>query len=253
MMTLRTLKLLDLQFVDLSKLKSYYGVVFFFLLNILSNIKALQYSNVETVIVFRTCTTLAIAYCDYRFLRLSKPSMEVVFSIVTIVLGAIIYLLMDSQLKVESIFWATLYFVIQCCEVLYVKYITSSVPMSSWTRSFYNNLIAFPFIAIAAVALGETTPLSAAFDNGDINQGCVLMVGLSCGMGLLISWTGFVCREQVSATAFSVLGNVNKILTVAINCMIWDKHSSASGIAGLLLSLLGGGLYSHFASRAPSK
>uniref|UniRef100_A0A0E0B183 Uncharacterized protein n=1 Tax=Oryza glumipatula TaxID=40148 RepID=A0A0E0B183_9ORYZ len=68
-------------------------------------------------------------------------------------------------------------------------------------------------------------------------------VALSCVFGLLISFFGFATRKAISATAFTVTGVVNKFLTVAINVLIWDKHSSPFGLICLLFTIAGGVLY----------
>ena len=36
---------------------------------------------------------------------------------------------------------------------------------------------------------------------------------------------------------------MNKMLTVTVNVLIWDKHASAAGIGALCVCLLGGSLY----------
>ena len=36
---------------------------------------------------------------------------------------------------------------------------------------------------------------------------------------------------------------MNKMLTVTVNVLIWDKHASSTGIAALCVCLLGGSLY----------
>ena len=71
----------------------------------------------------------------------------------------------------------------------------------------------------------------------------VLPVGLSCLFGLAISFFGFSCRRAISATGFTVLGIVNKLLTVVINLLIWDKHSTFVGTVGLLICMIGGIMY----------
>jgi hypothetical protein len=71
----------------------------------------------------------------------------------------------------------------------------------------------------------------------------VLPVALSCLFGLSISFFGFSCRGAISATGFIVLGIVNKLLTVVINLLIWDKHASFVGTIGLLICMSGGVLY----------
>ncbi|GJN08654.1 hypothetical protein PR202_ga26597 [Eleusine coracana subsp. coracana] len=51
------------------------------------------------------------------------------------------------------------------------------------------------------------------------------------------------CWRAISATGFTVLGIVNKLLTVVINLLIWDKHASLVGTIGLLICMSGGVLY----------
>lgn len=77
----------------------------------------------------------------------------------------------------------------------------------------------------------------------------LLPVGLSCLFGLAISFFGFSCRRAISATGFTVLGIVNKLLTVVINLIIWDKHSTLVGTVGLLICMLGGIMYQQSTSK----
>ena len=61
--------------------------------------------------------------------------------------------------------------------------------------------------------------------------------------GTGISWAGFKCQSCITATAYTVVGVVNKMVTVLANVLIWDQHASGVGIASLLLCLVGGALY----------
>jgi GDP-mannose transporter len=56
-------------------------------------------------------------------------------------------------------------------------------------------------------------------------------------------YTGWLCRGMVSATSFTLVGVVNKFLTVLLNVIVWDKHSTPSGIAAVCLCLLAGVFY----------
>ena len=47
----------------------------------------------------------------------------------------------------------------------------------------------------------------------------------SCVVGLAISFTGWYCRSQVTATCYTVLGVANKMVTVLVNLLIWDEHA----------------------------
>jgi len=119
--------------------------------------------------------------------------------------------------------------------------------MSNWGRSFYNNLLALPIIIIILAFTGEGNQVIQIYDQGfPLLSG--LLVLLSCFTGLLLSLSGFTCREAVSATSFSVIGNMNKFLTVLINCTIWDKHATPLGLVGIFVSLVGGILYTRLSS-----
>ena len=47
----------------------------------------------------------------------------------------------------------------------------------------------------------------------------------------------------MTATAYTVVGVMNKMLTVTANALIWDKHASSAGIGSLLICLLAGSAY----------
>lgn len=48
---------------------------------------------------------------------------------------------------------------------------------------------------------------------------------------------------MVSATTYTLVGVVNKFLTVLLNVLVWDKHSSPFGIFAVCVCLLSGTLY----------
>ena len=52
------------------------------------------------------------------------------------------------------------------------------------------------------------------------------MIFITCVVGLAISYAGMECRNLLSATAFTVVGVLNKMATVLVNTAIWDKHVS---------------------------
>src|SRR2546430_2499724 len=92
-----------------NKIKVYGGVVIVFVSNIFTNIKALEYSNVETVIVFQTLTSLGVAYGDYKYLNTGMPSSNILISLFIIVFGALCYVVTDSSFRIEGYFWVALY------------------------------------------------------------------------------------------------------------------------------------------------
>ena len=79
-------------------------------------------------------------------------------------------------------------------------------------------------------------------DDLQITNASLLWLGLSCVIGIGISWAGFWCQSLVSATKYTVVGVMNKMLTVTLNVLVWDKHASPAGIFALGLCLIGGSL-----------
>jgi hypothetical protein len=50
-------------------------------------------------------------------------------------------------------------------------------------------------------------------------------------------------RTMMSATSFTVVGVLNKVLTIVLNGMYWPDHVLWSSTIGLLFSLVGGSFY----------
>jgi solute carrier family 35 protein len=109
---------------------------------------------------------------------------------------------------------------------------------SNWGRVFYTNLWA---CLIAGCLTAATEPHTLMTFTWTWQSGCAL--GVSCVLGVAMSYFAFLCRAQVSATHFTVIGNICKVVTVLINICIWDKHASPTGICFLLICLVAAFLY----------
>ena len=56
-------------------------------------------------------------------------------------------------------------------------------------------------------------------------------------------------RRKITATGFTVLGCTNKLITMAVNIMVWEHHASWGGQACLLVCIAGGVLYGELSQR----
>ena len=111
--------------------------------------------------------------------------------------------------------------------------------MTSWGRSYYTNLLGLPPVLFLMVVFQEWTVL----EDQVWSAAAMGVLGLSCAIGVCMSYSAFLLRANVSATMFTVMGIMCKIGTVVINQVIWDKHASANGLAALLVCLLAGTFY----------
>jgi len=71
-------------------------------------------------------------------------------------------------------------------------------------------------------------------------------------MGTLIGYSSWWCRGVVSATSFTLIGVINKCLTILLSVMIWGQHATPGGIFSLFVCLSGGLIYQQAPMRGES-
>lgn len=216
-----------------------------FILCLYSNGKTLEHANVETIIVFRSCSPLLVSIMDWAFLGRQFPSLRSAFALVLLIVSALGYVQQDGQFLLQGIsayYWAMLYLLTVVLEMVYGKHILSGLQLSSpvWSAALCTNgLSVLPMLSLAALA-GEPRKLAGGAGMQAAGLG---LLACSCALGIGIAWTTWDCRNKVSATTFTLIGVSCKLLTVLINALIWDKHASAAGMAWLLLVLTASTMY----------
>lgn len=265
-------------------LRSFFPVAVGFLATLYCNSKALQHLNIETFIVCRsaarkharpranTCahtpvlthdadshvalsdrnsTPIVISVMEFAFLGRELPDRRSTLCIIGMLAGAAGYAVTDSTFSVNGYSWLAGWTVAFLFDQIYIKHVVDSVPVASnWSRAMFTNawaaIILFVMVAMNSV---EQTIVS---DGEAWTLGCVLAVGCSCVVALLISYMSFLARKQLTATTFTILGNACKILSVVLNVLIWDKHASALGLCMLSITLISAMVYTPAPVRTPS-
>jgi len=233
------LGLVEVDELELPKLKSFFLVSVAFLCCIFTNIKTLQFCNVETFIVFRASTPVVIGVADWFILGRELPNSRSCLSMLALVVGAGAYMATDSSYQVHGYRWVFIWYCTFCFDQLYIKHVVDAVAVrSNWGRVFYTNLWS------AILLLGMTMLLEPnVLSKTTWTPSQIGALVLSCVLGTAMSYFAFLCRAAVSATSFTVIGNVCKITTVLINIVIWDKHASVLGIVFLLACLVAAAAY----------
>ena len=151
--------------------------------------------------------------------------------------------------------WAVAYLVSMTIDFVYIKHVVMTIGLNTWGLVLYNNLEALLLFPIELLIMGELKKIKheITVESDWYEMQVVLPVGLSCLFGLAISFFGFSCRRAISATGFTVLGIVNKLLTVVINLVVWDKHSTFVGTLGLLICMFGGVMYQQSTVKKPTQ
>jgi len=229
---------MDIEPLKWEKAKPFALATLVFYICLLANTQALKSVNVETVIVVRSCSPIAVSVLDVLALGQDTPNFKGIMALLSIAGGAALYVVVDAGFIIEGYTWLMVYFVFIVIEMVFVKFIVETIPMSTWTRVYYNNVLSLPMAMISALVMGDW-----AFMRVEWTLGAFTIVGASCLIGVAISYAGFNLRKLVSATSFTVVGVVCKILTIFINDMIWSKHSNAIGHIGLLICISSGFFY----------
>mmetsp|Transcript_9933 Transcript_9933/g.15987 ORF Transcript_9933/g.15987 Transcript_9933/m.15987 type:complete len:321 (-) Transcript_9933:257-1219(-) len=226
--------LIEVDDLEWSKVKPYMLVAVAFLSTIYTNIKTLQYANVETFIVFRSSTPILVSVADWMFLGRELPSMQSSVCLGGLLLGAIGYVLSDTKPEVNGYAWVVVWYAVFCFDQIYLKHAADNVKMrSNWGKVYYSNLLACAPLTLITIVTQETTVLTEL-----PSVEALLAVGLSILLGVAMSYFAWMARSLISATYFTVVGNSCKIITIIINRCIWDKHATNQGLVFLLLCLL---------------
>ena len=115
------------------------------------------------------------------------------------------------------------------------------VAMSTWSRVYYNNTLSIvPAVTICVVS-GELSSLI----HFEWTSQHFFAISASCVVATGISFFAFQLRAMVSATSFTVIGVLNKVLAVLLNIVVWEYHAGPLGLVGLFLCIGAGTLFQH--------
>ncbi|KAF9609781.1 hypothetical protein IFM89_018229 [Coptis chinensis] len=247
------LKILEHDSLDFLIMWRFLPAAMIFYLSLFTNSELLLHANVDTFIVFRSAVPIFVAMGEALYLHQPWPSIRTWLSLSTIFSGSVLYVLTDYQFTLTAYSWALAYLISMTVDFVYIKHVVMTVGLNTWGLVLYNNLEALLLFPLELLIMGELKKIKHEItDESDwYSFVVVLPVGLSCLFGLAISFFGFSCRRAISATGFTVLGIVNKLLTVVINLIIWDKHSTVVGTIGLLICMGGGIMYQQSTSNKP--
>mmetsp|Transcript_16160 Transcript_16160/g.24438 ORF Transcript_16160/g.24438 Transcript_16160/m.24438 type:complete len:318 (-) Transcript_16160:1711-2664(-) len=240
---------IDCDALEMAKAKKFLPVALIFLSTIFANMKSLQYANVETFMVFRFSTPLVVSIADYMFLGRKLPNARSWMCLFALLVGAFGYAQTDSSFQVKGYTFCAIWYVIFCIDQIYLKHVINTVKMdSTWGRVFYSNFLAS--VPLVFTFINDADEIQAL---KDMSTSAFMAVFLSVALGVGMSYFAWMARSLLSAASFTVVGNICKILTIAINVSLWDKHASSVGIACLMFCLLAAYFYQQAPMRADSK
>jgi GDP-mannose transporter len=174
--------------LEWSKVKAYALYIVAFVAAIYANMQALSHSNVETVIVFRACSPIAVTVVEYLFMDRAWPSLRSSLSLCVVAIGAVFYCMSDSQFLLDGIksyYWVIAYFFLITFEMTYGKKLTSAVKMESvWGPVLYCNLLAAGPMFLIGYFNGDYENIGEKL--AEVPANGVMILLFSCVAGTLI-------------------------------------------------------------------
>eukprot|EP01059_Diplonema_ambulator_P003507 TRINITY_DN13200_c0_g2_i1.p1 TRINITY_DN13200_c0_g2~~TRINITY_DN13200_c0_g2_i1.p1 ORF type:complete len:345 (+),score=91.13 TRINITY_DN13200_c0_g2_i1:43-1077(+) len=241
--------------LETTKMWQFLPAVVMFYISVACNLKLLQHANVDTYIVVRACVPLLTLILEVRIMKAPLPSNKTILSMFIILGAACGYVYTDEGFAWAAYIYAMAYMFAMAIDTILIKKVVEDVTLTRWGLVFYNNFIALAFFPVGSLATGDLSfPTGASASTTDNMNSIYLLskpevllpVSLSCVIGVAISFFGLNTRKALTATSFTVLGVINKFLTVLVNTVIWDKHSSKLGIFCVIMTILGGVLYQYY-------
>lgn len=245
-LVIRALGLSEVDEFDWPRVKAFLPYTVSFVLVLYSNGRAIEFSNIETVIVFRAGTPLIVSALDYALLGRELPSGRSVLALLGMCMSVVGYASTDSEFQMKGISaygWVITYVLAVVFETTYGKKICQGIKFNApvWGQVMYCNALGLlPLVALGFFA-GEAKFIEKHGFNVE-SKACIALV-LSCIVGVGIAWAVWNCRNQVAATTFTLIGVVCKLISVLINVFIWDKHATFVGILWLVACLGSSSMY----------
>lgn len=251
MKTLCSLRVDDLTWFNIKLMFPY---TISFAMSIYANGKSLEHSNVETVIVARSCAPLLISVIEWAVLNRQLPSWKSTGALLSILVAATGYVLAVSQMKLvglQAYTWVGIYLLLIVYNMVYGKSVTSKVSFASpvWGLTYYTNVMSCPAVVLLGLLNDEVN--KAQSNEPSMAGFAALFVSSAIGVG--ISWSGWNCTSLLTATTYSLVGLMCKFLSVLLNVLIWDKHATPLGIFWLCICLIAGMFYEPAALRENAK
>ena len=123
---------LDVTPCSLDILKKFWPVPIAFLGTLFAGLKAVQYANVETFIVFRATTPLMLSMAEWLFLGRQLPNMRSAFCLMLMLGASVGYTLTDSFFQISGYLWILVWYFVFMTEFLVVKHKVDTVDMTNW-------------------------------------------------------------------------------------------------------------------------
>ena len=204
---------------------------------IYANMQLLQRCGVAYAMVVRATLPIGVSLLEYSVLDREFPSIQTFTILGTVSLSAYGYANASTNFDILIIVYTILYYSALSAEMIIGKKIISNIDV--WTATYYNNIGAILPMIVVFVASDEYMVLQKA----NLTPDTVGLFLVSCILGVSISASGWKVRDELSATAYTVIGVANKFVSIAVSMQIWPLQNSHDSLVFICICLLSSASY----------
>jgi hypothetical protein len=225
-----------------------------FLVVLQTSTYALLSSNVQSIVVFRSLTSLFTAIVESTFfgrdIRLGAKG-----ALLITIIGAAIYAKEDIYFDSGAYMWVAANVVANSTYGLYSKSMVENMSQGPLLVTWWNNLAALCVLVLVELlrSVSRSEMPSVAFESlcgvdafRQLDIVSQVVIGTSALVALSLSHSVTLLNKRISATALFALNNSTKILIAAVSPYLTGLHSSWQMQVGAFISLFGGALFPYF-------
>jgi GDP-mannose transporter len=222
--------------------KQWAPVNIFFCLMLFTGMASLQYNSVPMVTIFKNVTNITTSIGDFYFFG-SKSETLVVVAFAIMLSGAIAAAWNDIEIEPKGIFWMTCNCLTTSGYVLYMKFATKHVKLSTFGMVFYNNLLCVCFLLPAAISMGQT---EIFLETKAIHTPDYALKNMFAGLiGFFLNFASLHCVSVTGPTTYAIIGSLNKIPVAFLGYVLFDDVITRETWFFISVSMAGGFLYSY--------
>eukprot|EP00936_MAST-01D_sp_MAST-1D-sp1_P001981 g1981.t1 len=214
-----------------------------------TSLMALPHIAVATTIVFRNLGTFIVSFGDAAIFG-KQFSTQMKLGLVIMFIGSLVYTSFDPNFNAVGYFWIAANTLLWAVSNLFEKWATVTTDQTSVGISCYENVVTLPILLISMVASEEAAASQAKFAelSGFIKMCILLTVVFGCSLSICY----MSLNKFASATAITIAGNCNKLISAIVGAYVFHATVRANAVIGLLVCV-GGALTFSFAPKPGAK
>lgn len=214
---------------------------------IVSSMFAFTYSSVTCLLILKNCQPILTLLLENLVLAKAPPmSLCILMSLLSIAVGAYMYAHFSpgGSITMHGLGWILInLFAIVIHRVSERHLLTSDIKLSFEVMTLINNAVPLVPLGVLAWATGETQNWHKYLH---LTHSPMAIAVITCSgiAGLCLGQSSIMVQACVSATSFSVLQCLTKVLIILAAMLIFHDHFTPLSCFGCVMSLIGCAAYS---------